>query len=233
MDQNYIDWLYGLSAPMVALNKEYGASYTSPFFFPDRDFVDMNDDWGIDSRNSLLEMVFKMVDNGHAPALSRYYFMYARLFEHEWIEYCRTLTDYQKVLIEMVEQTSSVCGTGGIRAWDYARMGYILRNGTTNKYISEQEALWIFSRIGLRAQYYFKTWHHYFASYYIGFHYWKSLNDDDQNLDTLRCKLSRTLRTHTMAILRSDEESPCNRLPWLIDIEELEKPESLMEYDWS
>ncbi|OCG00451.1 DUF1266 domain-containing protein [Gilliamella sp. wkB112] len=232
MDQNYIDWLYGLSAPMVALNKEHGASYTSPFFFPDRDFVNMNDDWGIDSRESLLEMVFNMVDNGHATALTPYYFMYDRLPEYKWLEYCQSQTDYQKVLLKMAEQTFSECGVGGIRAWDYARMGYILRNGTTNKYITEQEALWIFSRIASRSQYYYKSWKHYFSGWLVGYQYWKSLSND-KNLDILRCELSRMSKINIISMLNSDEDSPCNRLPWFIDIEELEKPESLMEYDWS
>lgn len=232
MDQNYIDWLYGLSAPMVALNKEHGASYTTPFLFPKRNFVAMDDDWGINSRESLLELVFRMVDDGHASPLSPHYFMFSRLSEQAWQEYCQTHTDYQKVLLEMVEQTYSECGFGGIRSWDYARMGYILRNGTTNKYITEQEALWIFSRIALRSQYYYKTWKHYFAGWLIGYHYWKSLSNDE-NLDILRCELSRSNRINIIAMLNSDEDSPSNRLPWFIDIEELEKPESLMEYDWS
>lgn len=232
MEQQHIDWLYGLSAPMVARNKEYGASYTSPFLFPDRDFVDMNEDWGINSRESLLDLVFRMVDDGHAPALSSYYLMYNRLTEYEWFEYYQKQTDYQKVLLEMVEKTASECGSGGIRSWDYARMGYILRNGTTNQYITEDEALWIFSRIAQRAQYYYRSWEHYFAGWFIGHHYWKSLSNDD-NLKVLRCTFSRSTITQVMAILALDKDSPSNALTWYIELEELEKPESLKEYDWS
>ncbi|OCG06974.1 hypothetical protein A9G13_08280 [Gilliamella sp. wkB178] len=232
MDQNYIDWLYGLSAPMVALNKECGASYTGPCIFPEDEFVDMSKDWGISSRENLFDRVFGMIDDGHATALSHYYFMYDRLPEYKWLAYCQSQNDYQNVLLTLVEQTFSECGVGGIRAWDYARMGYILRNGITNKYITEQEALWIFSRMALRSQYYYKTWKQYFAGWFVGYHYWKTLGDN-QNLEILGYELSKSSRTHIMSILNTDEDSPCNRLPWFIDIEELEKPESLMEYDWS
>ncbi|OCG21108.1 hypothetical protein A9G11_09235 [Gilliamella sp. wkB108] len=232
MDQNYIDWLYGLSAPMVALNKEYGASYTGPNLFPDREFVKMDDDWGIDSRESLFECVFRMIDAGHAPALSQYYFLYDRLPQYKWLEYSQSKTDFQKVLLEMVEQTFTECGVGGIRAWDYSRMGYILRNGITNKYITEQEALWILYRMALRSQYYYKTWQQYFAGHFFGYFYWKTLRDEP-SLDVLRYNLSRAYQMQSMTELQTDANSPCNRLPWFIDIEELEKPESLMEYDWS
>ncbi|OCG23503.1 hypothetical protein A9G45_12160 [Gilliamella sp. HK2] len=232
MNQDCVDWLYGLSAPMVALNKRYGASYTSPSFFPDRTFVDMESDWGIDSRQALLNCVFNMVDDGHAPILSRYYSMYSRFSESEWCDYCQAQDDYQKVLLAFVEQTFCVCGYGGIRSWDYARMGYLLRNGTTNKYISEEEALWIFSRIAARSQYFYRSWHHYSAGWAIGFQYWETLNNKE-DLEALRCELTRASQTHTMKILISDKDSPCNRLPWYTEIDELEKPESLAEYDWS
>ncbi|OCG77668.1 DUF1266 domain-containing protein [Gilliamella sp. Occ4-3] len=232
MNQDCVDWLYGLSAPMVVINIENGASYTSPFFYPDRDFVDMKESWAIDSRETLLNCVFGMVDDGHASALSKYYLMYSRLSEFDWYDHYQEQDDYQKVLLDFVKQTFSVCGTAGIRSWDYARMGYILRNGTTNKYITEQEALWILSRIGLRCQYYYRNWHHYFTGWFVGYQYWISLNSKE-DLETLRCELTRASRAHTMANLHEDKDAPHNRLSWYIDIEELEKPESLMEYDWS
>ena len=232
MNQDSIDWLYGLSAPMVALNKDNGASYTSAYFIPERDFVDLNESWGINSRETLLNCVFDMVDDGHATLLSRYYSRYCRSSEADWRNYCQDQNDYQKVLMKFVEQTFCVCGIGGIRSWDYARMGYILRNGTTNKYITEDEALWIFTKIASRSQYFYKSWHNYFAAWSVGFQFWESINNKE-DLEALRCELTRASQTRTMKILINDEDSPCNRLPWYIDIEELEKPESLREYDWS
>ena len=232
MNQDYIDWLYGLSAPMVALNKECGASYTSPFFFPEDKYTDLKKDWDIDSRETLLAMVFNMVDDGHAPALSNHYFMYPRLSAIDWLKYTEKHTDYQKVLLELVEKSYLECGVGGIRSWDYARMGYILRNGTTNKFITEPEALWIFYRIALRAQYYYSSWQSYYSGWFIGYQYWKSLSNKE-NLEILRCELCRSSQVWTMNKLYNNEDSPHHHLPWYIEIEELEKPESLMEYDWS
>lgn len=232
MNQDYIDWLYGLSAPMVALNKESGASYTSPFFFPGYEYIDMQKDWGIHSRETLLAMVFNMVDDGHATALSKHYFMYPRLSALDWLNYTEKQSDYDKVLLEFVEQTYSECGAGGIRSWDYARMGYILRNGITNKFITEEEALWILYRIGLRAQYYYSSWQSYFSGWFVGYQYWESLTNKE-DLERLRCDLCRSSQTWTMTKLYTDENSPYHHLPWHIEIEELEKPESLMEYAWS
>ncbi|OCG16667.1 hypothetical protein A9G09_02465 [Gilliamella sp. wkB292] len=232
MNQDIIDWLYGLSAPMVVLHKDKGASYTSPFFYPQQDFVDMSESWGIDSRETLLNCVFDMVDDGHASTLSQYYFIYSRYAEFDWCNYYNEQTDYQKVLLDFVKQTFPICGVASIRSWDYARMAYILRNGITNKYITEQEALWILFRIGIRAQYYYSSWQHYFTSWFIGYQYWISLNNKE-NLELLRCELSRASNAHTMTNLYSDLQAPFNRLPWFIDLDDQQKPESLMEYQWS
>lgn len=232
MHQDCTDWLFGLSAPMVALNKEEGASYTSPYFYPERNYTDMKKDWGIDSRESLLSMIFDMVDDGHAPALSKHYFMYPRLTAPHWLKYIEKHCDYDKVLIEYVEKTYSECGVGGIRSFDYARMGYLLRNGTSNMFITEDEALWIFYRIALRAQHYYSSWQSYFSGWFIGYQYWESLSNKE-DLEQLRCELCRSSRNWTMSKLYSNEDSPYHHLPWYIELEEIEKPQSLMEYAWS
>lgn len=232
MNQQILDWLYGLCAPMVVVNKEYGASYTGPFCFPNLEFVDMKDDWGIDSRESLLQCVFRMVDDGLASSLSIYYNIYHHLPEYKWLDFYQNQGDFEKVLLDMVAQTYSECGQGGIKGWDYARMVYVIRNGTTNKYITEQEAIWLLSRIAVRAQYFYNSWENYFSSWFIGRHYWKALDKKD-NLPSFRCVLTRSSSIHLITMLKTDQDSPSNLLPWFLDIPNIEKPEALKEYDWS
>lgn len=231
MEQDYIDWLYGLSAPMVILNKRYGASYTSPFFYPNDDFIDLKESWEIDSRETLLDCVFTMIDDGHAPLLSEFYSKYSQLSEFDWLSFYERQTDYHKVILKFVEQTFPICNIAGIRSWDYARMAYLLRLGTTNKYVTEEECLWILHRIGLRSTYFYQSWQHYLVSWFIGLQYWNNLQIKD-DLEKLRCELSRSSNVTSMANLYEDKQAPFNRLPWFIDIEKFEKPESLREYDW-
>lgn len=62
-------------------------------------------------------------------------------------------------------------------------MGFC-RMGVLNNWLSEEESLWIQSRIHLRALRYYSNWRQYFAGYTFGRQYWQSPEDD--NLQLLR-----------------------------------------------
>lgn len=61
--------------------------------------------------------------------------------------------------------------------------------GVLNNWLSEEESLWIQSRIHLRALRYYRNWRQYFAGYTFGRQYWQSPEDD--NLQLLREFLAR------------------------------------------
>lgn len=231
VSQDFIDWLYALSAPMVMLNKKNGAIFTSPYVFPDDTFIDLSENWEINSRETFLKQIFDLVDDGPAQFISQLYFKYSRFSEIEWLKYCEEQTDIQKIILKYVEQTFPACGVAGIRSWDYVRAAYLIRIGTTNKYVTEQEALWILNRISLRARCFYESWQHYHIGWFIGHRYRQTWGIED--LEQLHCQLTRTSQRHVMAELYTDKTLPYNLLPWFINIEELEKPTSLMEYDWS
>ena len=90
---------------------------------------------------------------------------------------------------QFVASTAECCGEGGIKAWDYVRMGFLSRMGVLNNWLSEEESLWIQSRIHLRALRYYRNWRQYFAGYTFGRQYWQSPEDD--NLQLLREFLAR------------------------------------------
>lgn len=76
----------------------------------------------------------------------------------------------------------------GIKARDY--VGWVLsRMGVLNNWLSEEESLWIQSRIHLRALRYYSNWRQYFAGYTFGRQYWQSPEDD--HLPLLREFLAR------------------------------------------
>lgn len=233
MDQQYIHWLYGLSAPMVALNSAYGASFTLPSFYNDDEFVDLKESWNISSREELLDTIFRMTDDGHAEALSEGYFLRGRMLQSEWQDYLENQNAYQRVLLGFVSATSALCGSGGIRAWDIARMSFLSRIGVLDKYLTEQESLWIHFRLALRARYYYSSWQTYCAGYLFGRRYWQSLDIDEPEL--LCCALDQKGQANSglMKELTEHKDSPLVNLPWYIDFEEIEKPESLQGGDWS
>ncbi len=70
-------------------------------------------------------------------------------------------------LCRFVADTAVCCGEGGIRSWDYVRMGFLCRMGVLNEWLTEEESLWLQSRIQLRAlSYYLEAGLQYFSAYY-------------------------------------------------------------------
>ena len=68
-------------------------------------------------------------------------------------------------------------------------MGILSLMVVLNNCLSEEESLWIQSRIHLRALRYYSNWRQYFAGYTFGRQYWQSPEDD--NLQLLREFLAR------------------------------------------
>lgn len=130
-----------------------------------------------------------MIDNGHAAQLAGFYHRWFRYSPCEWRSYTNELNEQSQAYAQFVASTAECCGEGGIKAWDYVRMGFLSRMGVLNNWLSEEESLWIQSRIHLRALRYYINWRQYFAGYTFGRQYWQSPEDD--NLPLLREILAR------------------------------------------
>ncbi|WP_411899564.1 DUF1266 domain-containing protein, partial [Salmonella enterica] len=85
--------------------------------------------------------------------------------------------------------TAGCCGEGGSRSWDYVRMGFLCRMGVLNEWVTEEESLWLQSRIQLRALSYYSGWLPYFSAYYTGRLYCQLRNGT--NLPVLRETFAR------------------------------------------
>ncbi|SQI44119.1 Protein of uncharacterised function (DUF1266) [Leminorella richardii] len=236
MDQLHQHWLFALSAPMAAMNLDYGATYTAPNLYPNSKKVDLTDSWDIDSKSALIDTVTRMVDDGHAENLSSPYYLWHRLTPSRWKEYCLHQEAARRPLLEFIASTAMVCGDGGIRAWDLSRMGFLCRIGVLNGWLTEEESLWFQSRIARRARHYYANWQTYASGFIIGRSYWLSLREEDPTLKP--CALNNQgLQASNVNVcnrLLGGEDSPYQRLPWDIDMEQIdmEKPDSLAEVDW-
>ncbi|MBK0368082.1 DUF1266 domain-containing protein, partial [Salmonella enterica] len=60
---------------------------------------------------------------------------------------------------------------------DYVRMGFLCRMGVLNQWLTEEESLWLQSRIYARAHYFYDGWTQYFAAYSLGRLYWQAEGD--------------------------------------------------------
>ncbi|MFJ2483277.1 DUF1266 domain-containing protein [Pseudomonas sp. NPDC087598] len=231
MDEIQQRWLCALSAPMAALNP--GAGYDDPAFCDD-DYIDLKDSWGIDNRQQLFDMIERMADHGHATHLAEAYLAWQRRLPSEWRALLDRLEPRERILHEFASRTFGSCGPGGILSWDYGRMGFLLRCAVRNQWIDLAESNWLHSRLAVRAQYHYGSWMAYFNGFLVGRTFWSCLSKSD---DELAFELDRQGQSsHNLLIARGlDRNIPqfLADLPWQIELDLSQRPESLKEFDWS
>lgn len=171
--------LFALSSPMEVLNKHCQPSHSAPGMYLGMESFDLASSWDIESREDLIQTIGRMLDNGHATQLAGLYHRWFRLSPMQWRAYTDELNETGRLYAAYVASTAECCGEGGIKAWDYVRMGFLSRIGVLNKWLTEEESLWIQSRIHVRALHHYSGWLQYFAAYCIGRKYWQAPDDDD------------------------------------------------------
>lgn len=230
MDEHAQHWLHLLSAPVAALN---GASFTAPEYYEDEDKADLERGWGIGNRAQLLDAL-GMADRGHALELADAYWQYERCLPLQWQRRLAELSPRERIKYEYAARTYPDCGPGGIRAWDLARMSFLLRNGVKKAYLSHEESLWLHYRLALRARHYYDGWDGYIAGYLVGKALWNASECSD---DQLQAELQRQGSEHwnrCIALnLRLGAEQWFVDVPWDTRLSEPERPHTLEEDCWS
>lgn len=229
MDKESQYLLFALSSPMEVLNEHCVPSHSSSKMYLGMKRFDLESSWGINNRDELLQTVYRMTDDGHAAQLEWLYGCWFRYSPQEWLEYIDTLNEHARIYARFVADTAICCGEGGIRSWDYVRMGFLCRTGVLNEWLTEEESLWLQSRIQLRALGYYSGWLQYFSAYYTGRLYWQLRNSD--NLPLLRETFARkefdTAGRRMVSQLISGEGSFYSTLPWRYLEKYPEQPETL------
>ena len=232
MEEMQQRWLFGLSAPMVALNPP--ASYSDAAFYPSPQFVDLQCSWSIADRAELLEMFRGMVDHGHAQHIDGAYRQWTRRLPSEWGALLETLSLRERAFHEFAGRTFGSCGPGGIRAWDLGRMGFLLRCGLRNEWIDLSESLWLHGRLAVRARHYFGSWFAYLNSFLAGHAYWSCLNVSDEKLAyELGRQGESSGGAHIARTLARDIPVYLADLPWDMLLDLPQRPASLEEFNWS
>ncbi|MEC5343297.1 DUF1266 domain-containing protein [Brenneria populi] len=229
MEPEHQRWLLALSAPMAALNIKYGANYGIHSLYPPGSTVDLNDSWGIDSRDTLIATINNMTDGGHAEHLAYHYFLWHHISLAEWRDYCAHQAPEQQAIMTLVGETAALCGEGGIRAWDLGRMSFLSRIGVLNGWINETESLWLHTRLADRARYYYRSWQNYFAAFFVGRTYWLASDEDDPILQ--RHAYSHYTQEpsyiNQIGSLYTHPDSPIHDLEWDVNVFQIDRPESL------
>lgn len=231
MDEIQQRWLYALSAPMVSINP--GAGYLEPGFYADTSPIDLDCSWGINDREQLLGML-SMADNGHAVHLNEAYRQWARCLPSEWQPLLQSLGARERALYEFARRTFGACGEGGIHAWDLGRMGFLLRCGLRNQWISLSESLWLHWRLALRARHHYGSWGTYLNGFLTGYVFWRC---EKSPAELLHRELAlRAACENTQVIVRTLAKAAASLLeplPWDLPLEPLPRPESLGVFEWS
>ncbi|WET39521.1 DUF1266 domain-containing protein [Citrobacter enshiensis] len=223
-DEQYL--LFALSAPMEVLYSGNEPSHSSPAMYTGIDHVDLSDSWGIEDREELIQTIYRMTDDGHAEGLAGLYSAWFHLTPREWRESMTKMGDRGHIYARFVAETAMCCGEAGIKAWDYVRMGFLCRMGVLNKWLTEEESLWLQSRIYARAGHFYNGWMQYFAAYSLGRLYWQS-SDSESLRDTLvRYSYDRSGGRMFDELVSSGERFYIT-LPWRPLVTEPECPETL------
>ncbi|EDO4497883.1 DUF1266 domain-containing protein [Salmonella enterica] len=231
MDKESQYLLFALSSPMEVLNEDCLPSHSSPKMYLGVKSFDLESSWGIENRDELLQTISRMPDDGHATQLEWLYRRWFRYAPQEWQEYTDALNEGDRIYARFVADTAVCCGEGGIRSWDYVRMGFLCRMGVLNEWLTEEESLWLQSRIQLRALSYYSGWLQYFSAYYTGRLYWQLRNGD--NLPLLRETFARKefddAGRRMMNKLIAGKDSFYATLPWRYLPHYPECPDTLQE----
>ncbi|WP_312935206.1 DUF1266 domain-containing protein [Pseudomonas sp.] len=230
MDENAQHWLHLMSAPIAALN---GASFTAAEYYEGEDKADLERGWGISNREQLLDAL-GMADNGHALELAEAYWQFERSLPEQWQRRLDALSPRERIKYDYAARTFPDCGPGGTRAWDLARMGFLLRNGVKKALITRDESLWLHLRLAMRARHYYNHWDSYIAGYLVGKALWNVSECSDEQL---HAELQRQGSEHwnrcIILNLRLGAEQWFVDVPWDMPLPEIERPESLPEDCWS
>ncbi|EBX9238944.1 protein ybeU [Salmonella enterica] len=231
MDKESQYLLFALSSPMEALNEHCLPSHSSLKMYLGIKRFDLESSWGITSRDALLKMLYRMTDDGHATQLQ---WLYCRWFisaPQEWQAYTDTLDEEDRIYARFVADTAMCCGEGGIRSWDYVRMSFLCRMGVLNEWLTEEESLWLQSRIQVRALAHYSGWLQYFSAYYTGRLYWQLRNGDNLPLlyETFARKEFDDAGRRMENQLIADKASFYATLPWRYLTHYPECPDTLKE----
>lgn len=232
MDMESQSLLFALSTPMEVLNEFHCLpSHSSPRMYLGRRFFDLSSSWGINNRDDLLKMLRTRMDGGHATQLAFLYHRWFRFSPTEWREYVGSLNERYRAYAQFVASTAACCGEGGIKSWDYVRMGFLCRVGVLNRWLTEEESLWIQSRIHVRAIHAYRGWVQYFAAYSFGRMYWQAPEDNNLPLlcDVLARKEYDESGNSMFHELLAGEHRFYTTLPWEYFAEYPTRPDTLKE----
>ncbi|MBI3899007.1 MAG: DUF1266 domain-containing protein [Gammaproteobacteria bacterium] len=133
----------------------------------------MKRDWGIETKQELLDMLVWLRNDGHNESYRRMSQYWNRFSEPQFMHELRRVQDEKlQRQIWLCYLHRSVLRRVGIAAWDYGRHVYLCRWGYYTDLLTETETWEQIEPVANDAQKIFDSWEQYGISYVVGRLYW-------------------------------------------------------------
>ncbi|MFP8966857.1 DUF1266 domain-containing protein [Pokkaliibacter sp. CJK22405] len=236
MDESKQQWLFALSAPIVAMCRDVSLSCTS-HSVTDTDPPTSLHQFRCSDREELLEDVETLMHLAGNNELSTLYRRWHQLTPGTPLV-ANDAPCVDQSLAEFVSQTAVYTGPAGIAAWYLARAGLILRLGFGDGLITEDESLWLHCQLSHSARGCYRSWSAYVYGFLMGRAYWQSTS---RNADFPPEHLVHSLLQHGSApwfehivrALLQPQDSPLSAHHWSLSCDEPPRPSTLAEEIWS
>jgi len=163
-------------------------------------------DWGIESREELLDMLDWLEKDGHNTGYMAMQHHLNSLSEASMNAYITNFDhnkDHQSKLM-LVKNYRHTLNEGGIGAWDYGRYVSLCRWGASLNYISEEECWAFIFKIAPLVQQSYEDWYSFGVSYMAGRMYWRAIATEDRAISEM----------DIIRRLTGNASSPWNVLDW-------------------
>lgn len=146
---------FALSTPMEVLYIGNEPSHTSPAMYTGIPAVDLSDSWGIDNREDLIQTIYRMTDDGHAADLAPFISAGLRYLLINGANSPHSLANRARFMRDLLPKPHYAAGVAALKPGTMCVWGF-MPDGVLNQWLTEEESLWLQSRIYARA-YYFTT----------------------------------------------------------------------------
>ena len=189
-DSNLTEWLLGVGAIIAREADGDGGPYRigigrreSAYIFMAR--RSLNQNWGINSRETLLQTIDNIANHGHSYQFDRDAALFKSLSAAEQNILLSNAQGIDAYMWPYVVSLDKKWGDKSVRAWDWFRVGHLCRWGYNVGYITLEEAYTLFEPTARNLRATFSSWDEATENYLDGYAYWGridvSVRSDENN----------------------------------------------------
>lgn len=206
-------WALSLGAVLLTRN---GARYETGYdlrqsgYSREEHHLALVRDWGIDSSQSLIQLLEKLLDDGHGESFNERRHYLTTLSSADQLAFLNHLQSDQEEYnrYRLVRDYHHKLPPAGIKAWDWGRYVLLCNNGVFLGYLTQDEAIRLMHSVAIIAQRSYSSWLEFSIGYLAGYQYWLNQLSGDKTEEYAKLALR----------LLTDKQSPWRILDWNTDL---------------